>query len=43
MDTSEKSFKDIIEEGNDDLWVFVSLSTKDFEKVRILRNKLEEI
>lgn len=43
MDTSEKSFKDIIEEGNDDLWVFVSHSTKDFEKVRILRNKMEEI
>lgn len=43
MDTSEKSFKDIIEEGNDDLWVFVSHSTKDFEKVRIIRNKMEEI
>lgn len=43
MDASEKSFKDIIEEGNDDLWVFVSHSTKDFEKVRIIRNKMEEI
>lgn len=43
MDSSNKSFKDIIEEGNDDIWVFVSHSTKDFEKVRIIRNKMEEI
>ena len=43
MDSSDKSFKDIIEEGNDDIWVFVSHSTKDFEKVRIIRNKMEEI
>ena len=43
MNSSGKSFKDIIEEGNDDIWVFVSHSTKDFEKVRIIRNKMEEI
>lgn len=43
MDSLDKSFKDIIEEGNDDIWVFVSHSTKDFEKVRIIRNKMEEI
>ena len=32
-----------LEDANDDIWVFVSHSTKDFEKVRILRNKMEEI
>lgn len=32
-----------ITDGNDDLWIFVSHSTKDFEKVRILRNMMEEI
>ena len=32
-----------ITDGNDDLWIFVSHSTKDFEKVRKLRNMMEEI
>ena len=32
-----------IEDGNDDIWVFVSHSSKDFEKVRKLRNMMEDI
>ena len=32
-----------ITDENDDLWIFVSHSTKDFEKVRTLRNMMEEI
>lgn len=30
------------EKDNDDIWVFLSHSNKDFDKVRILRNKMED-
>lgn len=30
------------EKNNDEIWVFLSHSNKDFDKVRILRNKMEE-
>ena len=30
------------EKNNDEIWVFLSHSNKDFDKVRILRNKMED-
>lgn len=34
--------KRLVMSGNNEIWVFLSHSNKDYEKVRIVRNILEE-